>query len=253
MDGTFKIMKEKIAKLTYIWKTIKNMPHIRINLMLEACEGNHPFYERITKEYFQIANARHPKLSLIKQREYGVSVFQYNDQPDCYIKAVESSARRNYKKAIRNGYMFRRINFNEHIEDVWDIRRSAKVRQGEMAESFLNSKPSEVEVPKSSSDTHDYPYFGIFNADNKLVAYASGIVAGELMEVEHIYGHSDFQSDGVVPMLYISVAGYVMENFPMVKYYCYGTFFGASPSLQRFKKKFKFLPHRVSWVLESKK
>ena len=108
-------------------------------------------------------------------------------------------------------------------------------------------------VPKSISDIHDYPYFGIFNADNKLVAYASGIVAGELMEVEHIYGHSDFQSDGVVPMLYISIAGYVMEKFPRVKYYCYGTFFGASPSLQRFKKKFKFLPHRVSWVLKSKK
>lgn len=246
-------MKEKIAKFKNIWQTIKTMPHIKINLMLESCDGNDPFYQRITQEYFQDANARHPKLPLVRQRQYGVCIFPFNDEPDCYIKAIESSARRNYKKAVRNGYEFRRINFNDHIDDVWDIRRSAKVRQGTMSESFINNRPKSVNVPTSNKPTHDYPYFGIFNQDNKLVAYASGIVAGELMEVEHIYGHSDFQTDGVVPMLYISVAGYVMEHFPSVKYYCYGTFFGASPTLQRFKKKFKFLPHKVSWKLKSVK
>ena len=246
-------MKEKIAKLKHIWQTIKSMPQISINLMVEDCIGNDPFYQRITQEYYQDANARHPKLPLIRQRQYGVSIFPYTDQIDCYMKAVESSARRNYKKAVRNGYTFRRIDFNEHIEDVWDIRRSAKVRQGVMAESFINNRPAEINVPISTSNTHDYPYFGVFNEEDKLVAYASGIVAGELMEVEHIYGHSDFQTDGVVPMLYISIAGYVKEHFPKVRYYCYGTFFGASPTLQRFKKKFKFLPHKVTWYLTKSK
>jgi hypothetical protein len=119
-----------------------------------------------------------------------------------------------------------------------------------MSESFINNRPAEINVPESSSNLHDYPYFGIFNTENKLVAYASGIVAGELMEVEHVYGHSNYQSDGVVPILYISIAGYVMKQFPRVKYYCYGTFFGASPTLQRLKEKFKFLPHKVTWILK---
>lgn len=245
-------MKEKLAKIKQIWQMIRTMPRVEINLMREACEGNDPFYARITDELHNEVNGRHPKLPLIRKKVYGVALYQLGEEADNYLKAVESSARRNFKKAIRNGYTFKRIDFNEHLDDIWDIRRSAKVRQGEMPEDFVTKRPVEVYVPKSNSKTHDYPYFGIFNNEDKLVAYAGCIVAGELIEVEHIYGHSEFQTDGIVPMLYISIAGYAVTEFPQTRCYGYGTFLGASDTMKRFKKKFKFLPHKVTWKLGNK-
>jgi hypothetical protein len=242
-------MKDKIEKIKQLWHTVRTMPSVKINLMKNECEGNDPYFARITDEFYLEATARHPKFPLIRKRVYGLALFPLDDQPDAYMKAVESSARRNYKKAIRNGYVFRRINFNDHLDDIWDVRRSTKVRQGEMPDEFINNKPTERDIPKSNSKTHDYSYFGIFNQDEKLVAYASCIVAGELMEVEQVYGHSEFQSDGIVPMLYISIGSFAVTEYPQVKYYQYGTYFGASPTMQRFKKKFKFLPHKVSWIL----
>ena len=54
----------------------------------------------------------------------------------------------------------------------------------------------------------------------------------------------------MVPMLIISLAEYILQHFPTVKYYTYGAFFGAGTTLRRFKRKFLFLPHRVTWVLD---
>tara|TARA_R110001599_G_scaffold349046_3_gene576847 strand:- start:771 stop:1505 length:735 start_codon:yes stop_codon:yes gene_type:complete len=244
-------MKDKIDKIKQIWRTVRTMPSVEVNLMKDACEGNDPYFARITEQFYREANARHPKFPLIRKKTYGIALFPLDGKPDSYLKAVESSARRNYKKAIRKEYTFRRINFNDYLDDIWDIRRSAKVRQGEMPEGFINNRPSEVCVPLSNSNVHDYPCFGVFNQNGKLVAYANCIVAGELIEVEHVYGHSEFQSDGIVPLLYISIGEVAVTEFPHVKYYSYGTFLGASPTMQRFKKKFKFLPHKVLWKLHS--
>ncbi len=242
-------MKEKIATLKKTWQIIRTMPRVDINLHLDKCEGNHPFFAKITQEFFNDATKRHRKLPLIRQMEYGVALFLLDNDPDTHLKAIESSARRNFKKALRNGYYFKKINFNDYLDDIWDIRRSTKVRQGDMPEEFINKKPSPRNDPESLSNSHDYAYFGIFNKDHKLVAYAGCFIAGELCMIEHIYGHSDYQKDGVVPMLIISMAQYVVENYPLVKVYSYGTFLGANPSMQRFKKKFRLLPHKVTWYL----
>jgi hypothetical protein len=70
--------------------------------------------------------------------------------------------------------------------------------------------------------------------------------------IEHIYGHAAYQSDGVVPKMIVDTAGYLMECHPAVKYYGYGSYFGASATLRRFKKKFGFMPCRVKWLLGKK-
>jgi len=245
-------MKDKIEKIKQTWKVIQTMPRVEINLMKEACLGNDPYFSRITDEFYNEVNARHPKFPLVRTKVYGVALFELGKEADCYYKAVESSARRNFKKATRNGYTFRRIDFNEHLDDVWDIRRSGKVRQGSMPEAFIKNRPVKINVGVSNSNVHDYPYFGVFSEDDKLVAYASCMIAGEIAEVQHVYGNQEFQSDGIVPMLYISIGSYLVSEFPNVKYYGYGTFLGAGPTMQRFKKKFRFLPHKVKWILSSK-
>lgn len=244
-------MKTRLKQLIDSWKLYKSMPSVTISLQSDRIDTKNQFYRNITEQFYKDANRRHRKFPLFKSMVHGVALCDIHQGFDTYLSTIESSARRNYKKAIRNGFSSRPIDYNEHLDDIWAIRRSTPVRQGEMPDAFINTPPPKRTDPVSTSKTHDYRYFGVFNSEGILVAYAGCFIAGELMMIEHIYGHFDYQPFGVVPMLLISMARHASEEHSAVRYYAYGTFFGASPTMKRFKKKFCFLPHRVRWTLRS--
>jgi hypothetical protein len=216
--------------------------------MANRTAGNDPFYAKLVSDFYAEARRRHKRFPLIRAFEWGVSVCVLPRIFEEYFMLIEASARRNYKKALRSGYTFRQINYNDHLTEIKAIRCSTTVRQGALPLTFLESEVRPCSNPLSLSRLHDYPYFGVFK-EGQLVAYGGGMVAGEVFCLEQIYGHAAFHADGVVPMLVIGIAEHLFANFPVVCYYAYGTFFGAGSTLQRFKKKFKFLPHKVTWVL----
>lgn len=243
-------MKEQFKKALDLLKSIREMPKVNVNLMLDKCEDNDPFYRKVTLDFFKEATSRHPKFPLVKKLELGIALYNYTGDEDEYFNAVESSARRNFKKASRNGFVFKKINYNDYIDDVWEIRKSAHSRQGKMPEELIKNRPKESTMPKTKTHYHDYPYYGVLNEDGKLVAYAGCLVTGEMAAVEHVYGHAEFQNFGIVPMLYIAMAKQLKEDYPSIRFYSYGTFLGASDTLKRFKKKFQFKPHKVNWILQ---
>ncbi|GAB4554295.1 MAG: hypothetical protein Tsb0017_06420 [Geothermobacteraceae bacterium] len=162
---------------------------------------------------------------------------------------IDASARRNYKKSIKKGYDFRKIDYNDHLDEIWEIRKSADVRQGKVDPRFLEKRPKECRNPKSKSNMHDYPYYGVFSPSGKLVAYAGCFICGEIAMIEHIYGHKEYEKDRVVPRLIIDIGNDLYRSYPNSFNYAYGTYFGAKPEMRRFKKKFNFLPHFISWKL----
>jgi hypothetical protein len=187
-------------------------------------------------------------LPFIQRFRHGVATCVLPPTFDAHFMGIEASARRNFKKAQRNGYSFQRIRFNDHLQDVAEIRRSTDVRQGKVPEEILKGDVTPCKDPESRTLFHGYPYFGVLR-DGKLYAYAGCLLAGELCLVEHIYGHAQYQPDGIVPMLLISIAGYLMQQHPSVKYYAYGAYFGAHETMRRFKAKLGFKPYRVTWQL----
>lgn len=230
---------------------LARMPVLTVNLMLKRTVDNDPFYAECTKEWFADATRRHPKFPLIRSREWGCAVCVLPRSHQDYFMYIEASARRNYKKAVKAGYRFAPLDFNANLEAVAEIRRSTPERQGAMPESYLRGEVKAHQNPKSRTAYHDYPYFGVFLED-KLVAYSSCFVSGELCSLQHILGHADFQSDGIVPMMLIGIAEQVYKRYPAVRYFVYGTYFGAAPAMRRFKKKFRFYPHRVIWRLDAR-
>jgi len=229
-------------------RSIRSLPKVAVDLMLRETAGNDPFFEKITREFYRSSRRRHPKLPVIGVLTHGVALCPLPDSFDDYFMLIEAAGRRNVKKATRNGYAFERIDYNAFLEDIGEIRRSTDKRQGQLSETFLTAEVSRCENPESNSPTHDYPYLGVLK-DGKLYAYMGVLIAGELAIIEHIYGHAGFQSDGVVPKMIVETARHLMKHHPHVKYYGYGSYFGASETLRRFKRKFKFLPHCVKWVL----
>ena len=239
------LLNQFVQRVSEVWR----MPRVSINLMLADTRDNHPFYAKIVRQFYDDCRRRHPRFPLVRAMQVGVGLCGLPGSFEEYLRLVEPSARRNCKKAIREGCSFSRIRFNDHLEDVKEIQQSSEIRQGKrMPDSYIRGEVSPCTDPLSRSNLHDYPYFGVFQA-GRVRAYAACLVSGELCSLEHILGHSGYLDLGVVPLLVTEMARYALEHFPRVKYYTYGTVFGASESLQRFKKKFGFCPHYVTWEL----
>jgi len=229
-------------------RSLYRLPAVSIDLMLRETVGNDPFFREVACDFHRSSRRRHPKFPLIGTLTHGVALCELPKSFDQYFMYIEAAGRRNVKKANRNGYEFERIDFNAHLEDIGEIRSSTNARQGDLPEEFVKGEVGRCENPESQSGIHDYPYFGVLK-NGKLYAYMGVLIAGEIAMIEHIYGHAGFQADGVVPKMIVDTAGYLLEHHPEVKYYGYGSYFGASETLRRFKRKFKFLPHKVKWDL----
>ena len=235
-------------KIFFDLMQLRKLSIVSIDLMLRDAMKNNAFYEKITRSFYQSSRKRHRKFPLIGVLTHGVALCELPETSDEYFMLIEAAGRRNVKKANRNGYEYKRINFNEYLEDIATIRRSTDQRQGQLSEAFMSRDVKRCENPESLSPIHDYPYFGVLK-DGKLYAYMGVLVAGELAIIEHIYGHSDFQNDGIVPKLIVDTVEYLIKYHSGVKWYGYGSYFGASETLRRFKRKFRFLPYRVRWSL----
>ncbi len=225
----------------------RQIPRLNIDLRRDATLDNDPFYFQIVEDFHRNARLRHPKFPFIRLLQYGVAVYELPENHEAYLKSLESSARRNIKKALRNGYSFKRIQYNEHLHDIAEIHRSAPVRQGPMAESFLREIPKPIMDPPSKTNLHDYPYFGIMK-DDRVLAYGGCLVAGEMLLLATVFGHDAHKSDGIVPLLIAGIAEYNYAHYPQVRYYVYDKVYGASQNLRRFKRKFGFTPCVVNWV-----
>lgn len=227
---------------------IMHMPRVSINLDLAACQDNYSFFRRAVLDFYASTQKRHPRLPLVKANQFGVALCRLPAGFDEYFMLIEAAARRNYKKAQRLGYEFSRIDYNRFLKDIADIRGSAEFRQGRMPEAYLHGEVQPVDNPPSLNNKQDYPYFGVLRG-GRLFAYAGCLITGEVCFLEHMFGHADHQKDGVVPFLIIEITRVLYDQFPGVRYFVYGGWFGAQRTMQRFKRKFNFLPHRVDWIL----
>lgn len=243
------MLQSSVSKLLEAVRTIREMPTVVINLQAVKADSNHPFFRKVTEDFYKLATRRHRKFPLIRQMEIGYAVCELTSEAATYSNRLDSAARRNLKKALRLGYGFSAIDYNAHLEDITAIHRSADFRQGKaMPSDIISREAGPHSNPPTLSDCHDYPYFGVFR-DNELVAYAGCLIAGDLCEMQTIYGHAQFLPDGVVPLLIASIGDLLPRRYPGVKYFGYGTYFGATETMKRFKRKFLFQPRRVRWVL----
>ena len=237
-----------IGRVLRDWSEIRGLPRIKINLALDETSNNEPFFRRVVEEFYTNATRRHRRIPFFRELEIGVAVNCLPGTYDEYFMDIDGSARRNVKKARRLGYDFERIDYSSHLDDIWDIHRSTPVRQGPMSKEFLDQRPEPIADPQSGTNVHDYPYFGV-TKNGRVVAYGGCFVAGELMMITTIFGHEGCKSNGVVPLLIVGMAEYSYEAYPRVKYYGYDKYYGADVGLRRFKKKFGFAPHVVTWTL----
>jgi len=239
--------------LSRLWRNVgefRRMPTATVNLMASAADSNDPFYQRLVRKFHTDAYRRHPKLLVLPQFTHGVALCRLPPTFEEYFALIDGAARRNCKKAAREGCTFRRIQPNDHLDDIREIRGSTDVRQGRpVPPEYLTGKVGPYTDPPSLNPYHDYPFFGVFNGE-KMVAYGSCMIAGEVCLIQHILGHAGWLDKNVVPLLITEIARYVRQHHPAVAFYGYDKYFGATETMRRFKRKFGFVPYHVRWVLD---
>src|SRR5438105_2464499 len=100
------------------------------------------------------------------------------------------------------------------LNDILTFLQLPKVTINLMPEAMREGHVVPIADPPSRNAFQDYPYFGVFKAD-KLVAYAAGLVTGELCSLNDLYGHADYMEDGVVPLAIVETARCLFETYPM--------------------------------------
>lgn len=237
-----------VNRFLYDLRLVVSLPQVKVHLMRSIALDNDPFFVRMVDRFYKDAMRRHPKFPFIRNLQFGVALSEMPASSEQYMAKIPASGRGNVKKALRNGYVFSKINYNDWLMDIADVQCST-MRRRPNSENLLTKEIPAIYDPASRDSRHDYIYFGIIR-NGKLCAYSGYMVSGELLAVGDLFGHNEHMSDGVVPLLLVMTVDYIRRHHPSVRYYMCDKYFGAGETMRRFKVKFNFKPHRVTWVLE---
>ena len=220
-------------------------PKLTIDAEIKVAKKNNIFYLSVFKD-LELSSKKPPAIPpLLCSLQYGIALLPLPCSSDKYFKTLSRSTHRKIDKAKRNNYNFKRIHYNDYLDEIAQMHGSIPIGHGQIESKLLKDTLQTFNHPALHDDRHDYPYFGIFT-EGHLVAYAGCLVAEELLLMLTVFVHEQYNSDCIAPFLITSIADYKYQNYPDVKYFLYGNYYDASPSLRRFKKRHHFSPHSIT-------
>lgn len=170
------------------------------------------------------------------------------DTHDTYLERIGDKARNMIRKAQRQGYAYRKVDPDDHLDDVLTIRTSNPERQGVPIPDYYKVRPTRmIEEPfRNGCGRHGEGFFGVFK-DDKLVAYTTIFFYGGFGQVNHILGHAEHLQEGVMNLLVSEMVRETIEQRPWVKAlnYLYPHSANANTGIGLFKRSIGFFPERI--------
>ncbi|MCC2956191.1 hypothetical protein LK542_11245 [Massilia sp. IC2-477] len=187
----------------------------------------------------------HPRFKIIRHKTIGAALIDLAQFPhrEAYLEHIKGKNHGGYhaRRARSRGYVVRDIDRNAYVDDIHDINTSLDTRQGRP----LDRKYFEKQERFDNQD--HFRYWGVLNAQGKLVAYATLGIYGNFASFSQMMGIRN--NDGIMHLL-LSEAVCQLIDAGQVRYIMYDTFFGAQPGLRHFKTILGFRPYRASYTLQ---
>jgi hypothetical protein len=188
---------------------------------------------------------RHPRYKIIGNKTMGAALIdlgRFDDAP-AYLDDIQGKNRGAWhaRRAKARGYVCTEIDRNEHIDAIHAINTSLDERQGRPMDQKYREKTARFER------RHHFGYYGVFNPEGKLMAYANIGRYGNFSAFSQLIGMRN--NDGIMHLLMVDIVSRLLEQ-KQVRYVMYDTFFGAQPGLQQFKRILGFQPYRVKYSLQ---
>lgn len=125
-----------------------------------------------------------------------------NESVEEYLKLIGPKSRNMIKKAERNGFFCEIIEWNDFLDDIYEINTSTQFRQGRQMDAAYLSYPQRIDY------TENMPYaiktVGVFKG-NKLVAYCNLHFYGQIATVNRILGNKSHLTYGIMNILIYKV------------------------------------------------
>jgi hypothetical protein len=207
------------------------------------------FEQRLNPEGIRHAHALftrpHPRYKVFRNKTMGIALIDlstFGGHTGGYLHSVRRSghAGPQSRKATARGYRLRRIDRNDHVDEIHAIHTSCAQRQGRpMDESYLVKKSAYEDAPH-------FECYGVFDADGRLAAYCSMGRYGNFVATDQLMGYKN--QDGIMYLLLLTIICRLIEERE-VDYFMYDTFLGAQPGLRDFKRRVGFRPYRARYEL----
>jgi hypothetical protein len=195
-----------------------------------------------THKYF---TKPHPTYKIFKNKSLGAELIPFSKYltRSGFLNSMKMKNRagRYVKRAMSRGYEFVEIDRNEFIDDIHGINTSSESRQGRAMDASYLKKVEHFDTKVN------FRYFGVLNADGRLVAYCNVGFYGNFYAIEKVIGHRN--NDGVMHLLIVETVCRLIDA-GNGKYLMYDTYFGASPNMRSFKSMFGFEPFRVKYSIQ---
>lgn len=187
----------------------------------------------------------HPRYKVFRNKTMGIALIdltRFGGHPGGYLHSVrrDGHAGPQSRKAAARGYELRRIDRNEHIDEIHAIHTSCAQRQGRpMAPHYRIRKDVYDDAPHLEC-------YGVFDARGRLSAYCSIGRYGNFVATDQLMGYKN--QDGIMYLLLLKIICRLIEERD-VDYFMYDTFLGAQPGLRDFKRRVGFSPYRARYEL----
>ncbi|RKU03691.1 heparinase [Burkholderia sp. Nafp2/4-1b] len=160
---------------------------------------------------------------------------------DLYRSAIGDKSRNMVRKARRLGYAYREIDPDEHGQDIYEIRTSDPMRQGRpIPEYYYKNPPEHVLKPSAvGCRLHTERFYGVFK-DDRLVAYITLFLFGELAQVNHLLCHRDHASSGAMNLNVFHVIDELIRHQPEVRFLNYLYIGQSQGGINHFKESVGF-------------
>ncbi|MEN6373149.1 MAG: hypothetical protein ABFD75_00030 [Smithella sp.] len=179
---------------------------------------------------------------------YPLALLSIPSTHDEYLKMVGEDTRRKIRRAEKEGYHFGEFDWNDYLDDIFNINTSKNVRSGGVMHGWYR----EPVKPRYHNSEEQYfkKYYGIFK-DQSLIAYLHLSLCGDFGFFKHIIGHADHLKSGVMYYL-LSCAVREYVGHPYVKWFNYGILrAGEKGGTIDFRKHSRFKDYATFFDLEN--
>jgi hypothetical protein len=227
--------------ISYHYKLLADILRLPV-AELRFHEALDPADIRATYRYY---TKPHPRYKLIQHKSIGAALLDLGGlySAEQYLELIKgrNAGAWHAKRARGRGYRLRHIDRNAHIDDIHAINTSLEERQGRPMDTKYREKQAHFDT------LAHFRYYGVFNREGRLVAYANLGHYGNFASFSQLIGIRN--NDGIMHMMVVDIVSELIGE-RRVRYLMYDTFFGAQPGMQSFKKILGFRPYRVRYALQ---
>jgi hypothetical protein len=162
-----------------------------------------------------------------------------------YWNTVLTSKERNMiRKARLATIQVETIEYDDYLDDIYEINTSSLIRQGRPMKSTYLAYPKPSTENNTVCDKHWSQYIGAF-LDSKLIAYVGLLCHKDVVLISQILGHAKYLKTGVMNLVLYHAVEYstaykVKFGFPKIAMYDFWR--SGLDGLRRFKKSMGFVP-----------